>query len=134
MNGNNQKKFEAVYERINQKSSHLQNQIDHALTLEDNIKMMKEDVKHVQDQMLRTKTDMTQSIVDMRNDFLKNKTANDNLENRMEQVLADSKYWLEKYTKAYKDNDAKIGELQGEFNGCIESVEFVAENLAGLQS
>ena len=84
MNGNNQKKFEAIYERISQTKSHLQNQIDHALTLEDNIKMMKEDVKHVQDQMLRTKTDMTQSIVDMRNEFLKNKTANDNLENRME--------------------------------------------------
>ena len=122
MNGNNQKKFEAIYERISQTKSHLQNQIDHALTLEDNIKMMKEDVKHVQDQMLRTKTDMTQSIVDMRNEFLKNKTANDNLENRMEQVLADSKYWLEKYTKAYKDNDAKIGELQGEFNGRIETI------------
>ena len=72
---------------------------------------MKEEVKHVQDQMMRTKTDMTQSIVDMRNEFLKNKTSNDNLENRMEQVLADSKYWLDKYTKAYKDNDAKIGEL-----------------------
>jgi len=27
------------------------------------------------------------------------------MEAKMEQTINDSKYWLEKYTKAYKDND-----------------------------
>ena len=40
----------------------------------------------------------------------------------MDQVLADAKFWLEKYTKAYRDNDAKIGAMQGEFNGRIETI------------
>lgn len=31
---------------------------------------------------------------------------------------------MEKYTKAYKENDAKIGEIQGEFNGRIDTINF----------
>ena len=31
---------------------------------------------------------------------------------------------MDKYTKAYKENDRKIGEFQGEFNGRIETVHF----------
>lgn len=42
----------------------------------------------------------------------------------MDQVISDSKFWMEKYTKAYKENDAKIGEMQGEFNGRIETIHF----------
>ena len=40
----------------------------------------------------------------------------------MDQTIADAKFWLEKYTKGYKENDAKIGELQGEFNGRLETI------------
>ena len=74
--------------------------------------------------MLRTKTDIAQSIADMRGEMLKNTQSHDQLEMRMEQVIADSKFWLEKYTKGYKENDAKIGEMQGEFNGRIETINF----------
>lgn len=45
----------------------------------------------------------------------------------MEQVIADSKYWLDNYTKAYKENDKKIGEIQGEFNGRFETVLYQLE-------
>ena len=42
----------------------------------------------------------------------------------MQKTVTDAKYWLDKYTKAYKENDAKIGEMQGEFNGKIEAQNF----------
>lgn len=42
----------------------------------------------------------------------------------MDNVISDAKFWMEKYTKAYKENDAKIGEMQGEFNGRIETIFF----------
>ena len=40
----------------------------------------------------------------------------------MDQVINDSKYWLEKYTKAYKDNDKTIAQYRQEFNGRFETV------------
>jgi len=40
----------------------------------------------------------------------------------MDQVLGDAKFWMEKHTKAYKDNDAKLGEWKGEFNGRIDTI------------
>ena len=43
-------------------------------------------------------------------------------EARMDQVLNDSKYWLERYTKAYRENDQMIAKLQSEFNGRIETI------------
>ena len=43
-------------------------------------------------------------------------------EARMDQVLNDSKYWLERYTKAYRENDQMIARLQSEFNGRLETV------------
>ena len=42
----------------------------------------------------------------------------------MQQTITDAKFWLDKYTKAYKENDAKIGEMQGEFNGRMDAVNF----------
>jgi len=42
----------------------------------------------------------------------------------MDQTISDSKFWLEKYTKAYKENDRKIGEMQGEFNGRLDTIFF----------
>ena len=47
-----------------------------------------------------------------------------NLEGRMEQTISDSKYWLEKYTSGFKTNDSKIGEMQGEFNGRMDTIFF----------
>ena len=49
---------------------------------------------------------------------------NSDLEVSMQQTITDAKFWLDKYTKAYKENDAKIGEMQGEFNGRIDAVNF----------
>ena len=40
----------------------------------------------------------------------------------MDQVLNDSKYWLDRYTKAYRENDQMIARLQSEFNGRLETV------------
>ena len=56
--------------------------------------------------------------IDMQRQFQKI----DSQESRMDQVLNDSKYWLERYTKAYKENDQMIARLQSEFNGRIETV------------
>ena len=42
----------------------------------------------------------------------------------MTSTITDAKFWLEKYTKAYKENDAKIGEMQGEFNGRLDAQDF----------
>lgn len=71
----------------------------------------KEDVKEVQNIMLRTKTDIAQQVADMRGEMHKNTQSHDNVEMRMEQVIADAKFWLEKYTKGYKENDAQIGKM-----------------------
>ena len=43
---------------------------------------------------------------------------------QMEYTISDAKFWLEKYCKAYKENDAKIGEMQGEFNGRFDTLLF----------
>ena len=40
----------------------------------------------------------------------------------MEQTINDSKYWLEKYTKAYKDNDKTISQYRTEFEGRMDTV------------
>ena len=42
----------------------------------------------------------------------------------MQKTITDAKFWLDKYTKAYKENDAKIGEMQGEFNGRLDAQNF----------
>ena len=47
----------------------------------------------------------------MRADNQRQVTRNENLETSMDRTIADAKFWMEKYTKAYKENDKKIGEL-----------------------
>lgn len=74
--------------------------------------------------MLRTKTEVGQQVSDVKQEMARNQTRHENLETRMDQTIADAKFWLEKYTKGYKENDAKIGELQGEFNGRIDTILF----------
>jgi len=78
----------------------------------------------VQDVMLRTKTDISNQVSGVREEIAKQNHSNNSLEQRMEQVVADAKFWLEKYSKAYKENDAKIGEMQGEFNGRLDTILF----------
>ena len=94
------------------------------MALEAKFDQNKEDLKQVQDVMLRTKTEIGQQVADVRSEMTKQTTRHENLEARMDQVISDSKFWMEKYTKAYKENDAKIGEMQGEFNGRIETILF----------
>lgn len=40
----------------------------------------------------------------------------------MDQVINDCKYWLEKYTKAYKENDKNITQYREDFHGRLETV------------
>lgn len=40
----------------------------------------------------------------------------------MDQVVNDCKYWLDKYTKAYKDNDKNIASYRSEFNGRFDTM------------
>ena len=94
------------------------------MALEEKFNQNKEDLKQVQDVMLRTKTDIAQQVSDLRAEMSRQSTRNENLEGNMDRTIADAKFWMEKYTKAYKENDAKIGELQGEFNGRIETIFF----------
>ena len=72
--------------------------------------------------MLRTKTDMAQQVSDCRAEMGRQTTRHESLEQRMDQTIADCKFWMDKYTKGYKDNDAKIGEMQGQFNGRIDTI------------
>ena len=122
--GNNSKKFESQLERIQQVKVYLETRIEAAMALEAKFDQNKSDLMSVQDTMLRTKTDISQQVADMRSDNQKQATRNENLETRMDQVLADAKFWLEKYTAAYKENDAKIGSMQGEFNGRLDSIHY----------
>ena len=89
----------------------MEQKIDAAMALEEKFNQNKEDLKQVQDVMLKTKTDIFQRVTDVKNEMARNQTRHDNLEQRMETTIADAKFWLEKYTKGYKENDAKIGEL-----------------------
>ena len=109
---------------MNQQKVFLEQKIDAAMALEEKFNQNKEDLKQVQDVMLRTKGDVSQQISDVKQDMLRNQTRHDNLESRMDTTIADAKFWLEKYTKGYKENDAKIGEMQGEFNGRIDTILF----------
>lgn len=49
---------------------------------------------------------------------------NDELQVDMQATITDAKFWLDKYCKAHRENDAKIGEMQGEFNGRFDTLLF----------
>ena len=59
INTNNNKKFEAASEKTNQAKVYLEQKIDAAMALEAKFDQNKEDLKQVQDVMLRTKTDIS---------------------------------------------------------------------------
>lgn len=81
------------------------------MSLEEKFNQNKEDLKQVQDVMLRTKTEMGQQVAEAKAEMQRQQQRHENLETRMDKTIQDCKYWLDKYTKAYKENDAKIGEL-----------------------
>ena len=74
--------------------------------------------------MLRTKTDIGSQMTDIRGEMSRNQTRHESLETRMDQTISDCKFWMDKYTKAYKENDAKIGEIQGRFDGRMDTILF----------
>lgn len=74
--------------------------------------------------MLRTKVEVQQHVTDMKTLAATQQRKNDELQVQMESTISDAKFWLDKYSKAYKENDAKIGEMQGEFNGRFDSLLF----------
>jgi hypothetical protein len=43
-------------------------------------------------------------------------------ENRMDKTIADSKYWLEKYTNGFKEHDMKMTELSTLLNGRVDNI------------
>ena len=94
------------------------------MALEEKFNQNKEDLKQVQDVMLQTKGDLSYKVAEAKAEMQKQMQLQESLETRMDRTIQDCKYWLDKYTKAYKENDAKIGELQGEFNGRIETIFF----------
>lgn len=68
---NNNKKFEAANEKTNQAKVYLEQKIDAAMALEAKFDQNKEDLKQVQDVMLRTKTDISSQVADMRAEMVK---------------------------------------------------------------
>lgn len=109
-------------EKITSNKVYLETKIDATNMLEEKFNQNKEDLKQVQDVMLRTKTELQQMTADVKIDMQKQMQKIDAQEARMDQVLNDSKYWLDRYTKAYRENDQMIARLQSEFNGRLETV------------
>ena len=121
-NNNITKRFDQMNEKITSNKVYLETKIDATNMLEEKFNQNKEDLKQVQDVMLRTKTELQQMTADVKIDMQKQMQKIDAQEARMDQVLNDSKYWLDRYTKAYRENDQMIARLQSEFNGRLETV------------
>jgi hypothetical protein len=45
--------------------------------------------------------------------------------NRLDQTINDSKFWLETYTKSFKDNAQQIAEYRLDFEGRIDALMFL---------
>ena len=50
-------------------------------------------------------------MADVKIDMAKLDEVHKNHERHMDQVLSDSRYWLEQYTRAYRENDKKIADM-----------------------
>ena len=122
VNNNNSKKFETTHEKINSVKVYLETKIDAAMALEEKLLQAKQEVAQVTDVMLRTKTDISQQVADVKLDMAKYEEVHKNHERHMDNVLSDSRYWMQTYSKAYKENDKKISDMQSEFNGRIETI------------
>ena len=49
---------------------------------------------------------------------------NTELEKRMEKQIHDCAFWMERYSKAFKDNDTKMGVIDSQVNGRMETLEY----------
>ena len=49
---------------------------------------------------------------------------NNELEKRMEKQIADCSFWMQEYTKSFKDNDEKLGVIDSQMNGKMETLEY----------
>ena len=87
INSNNTKKFEAVYEKVNTTKVYLEQKIDAFMALENKLVQNKDEVRQVQDLMLRTKTDLGQQVADCRAEMNKQSSKAEQLERRMENTI-----------------------------------------------
>lgn len=122
MNNNNTKKFETTHEKVNSVKVYLETKIDAAMALEEKFLQIKDEIKQVQDVMLRTKTDLAQQVQDCKMDMAKYEDLHKTSERHMDQVLTDAKYAMDNFSKSFKNNDSKIAEMKAEFNGRVETI------------
>lgn len=92
------------------------------MALEEKFIQAREEVKQVTDVMLKTKTDLSQQVADVKLDMAAYEETHKSHERHMDQVLSDSRYWLENYTKAYRENDKRIADMKSEFNGRLDTI------------
>lgn len=58
----------------------------------------------------------------MRNEMIKQAQENLELEKRMEKQISDCSFWMQKYTEAYKENEIKLGSLDSDIKGKLETL------------
>lgn len=92
------------------------------MALEEKFEQNREDLKQVQDVMIRTKTEISQQVTDVRQELNRNIANTLTNEGRMDQSITECKFWLDKYTNAYKHNDARLEEMHTTFSGRIETI------------
>ena len=94
------------------------------MALETKFEQNKEDLKQVQDVMLRTKTDLNAQVAEIRTEMSKQTLGHDEVEKRMEKQITDCMFWIEKYTTSFKENDAKMGLMGSGIEGQIEVINY----------
>ena len=66
MNGNNGKKFENANEKLNSTKVYLETKIEAAMAIEEKFTSLKEEVKHLNEVLLRTKQELTNEVADVK--------------------------------------------------------------------
>ena len=60
----------------------------------------------------------------MRGDFNNHCKRMEATEQRLDQTITDTKYWLDNYSKSFKESDRLMNKVQSDVHGRIEAVEF----------
>ena len=92
------------------------------MALEQKFEQNREDLKQVYDVMIRTKTELTQHVADIRTEMTKQALGIDGTEKRMEKQIADCQFWMENYTNAYKQSDARMGVMESGIQGKMDTI------------
>ena len=50
--------------------------------------------------------------------------ANNELEKRMEKQITDCSFWMQEYTRSFKENDEKLGVIDAQIGGKMETLEY----------